>query len=490
MMKSINPVTKYIPRLLSLFMLLLLQGGSAFALSYSGNFFSKEDTLKGRYSGRTPASFRAKPVKRDYPPQSEGISHTAISDQINISNQSGLPFAIDSLLVIKDASNHLKSIFELLNELQSGKDTTLTIVHLGDSHIQAGYISGRIMRLLQHQFGNAGRGWIAPFRLSRLNEPDDYFIRSESKDWVGGRITQRAKKTPIGPGGIGIKTLSTAPNLDISIAPKNGAGYEFNRVILYRGDKSAPMLPVGVMKNSVSTSRSAQPLAPRLMVDTFLIAQKTDQLQLQGTRLKPGTNTPQPASAFSNIYYGFSLTNGEPGILYHAVGVNGAMYQNYTDPDFMPRLALLNPDLLIVSLGTNESFGARFREAEFTAQIRSFLSMVKKYMPNTTLLLTTPAECYKRVRVNKKRVYTRNDNIAKAATAIVKLAEQEGIACWDLFSTTGGKDSSKKWFKEGYLSRDRIHFTKEGYQHQADLFFLSWMNWYQSIKNEANNDLE
>lgn len=396
-----------------------------------------------------------------------------------------LPFAVDSLLFIRDKGKHLKPVFDCLKALEAGKDTVLSIVHLGDSHVQAGHLSGRMMRLLQQQFGNAGRGWIAPFKLSRTNEPDDYFLRSTARDWVAGRITQRQKKTPIGPGGIGIRTMSASVNLDVVIAPNNGAGYEFNQAVLYRGDKSTPMLPAGPLKDSVTTSRNTDLLAPRLLMDTFRITGQTDLLQLHSTRRKPGTDILLPASSFSNIYYGFNLTNGCSGVLYHAVGVNGAMFVNYTDPDFMPRLALLKPDLLIVSLGTNESFGTRFTEREFRSQIHAFLLMVKKYMPNTTLLLTTPAECYKRIRVNKQRTYVRNSNTAKAAAAIVKQAEQEGIACWDLFAATGGKDSSEKWHKGSYLGRDRIHFTREGYYKQADLFFLSWMNSYKSQKNEV-----
>ena len=76
---------------------------------------------------------------------------------------------VDSIL----SPSSLQPFFAGLDSLRAGKDTVLTVVHLGDSHIQAGYYSGQMMRLLQAQFGNAGRGWIAPFKLSRTNEPDD-----------------------------------------------------------------------------------------------------------------------------------------------------------------------------------------------------------------------------------------------------------------------------------------------------------------------------
>ena len=63
------------------------------------------------------------------------------------------------------------------------------------------------------------------------------------------------------------------------------------------------------------------------------------------------------------------------------------MYVNYTDEDYVRQLALLNPSLLIISLGTNETFGRRFNRSEFAGQIETFISLVKKQMPHTAILL-------------------------------------------------------------------------------------------------------
>lgn len=379
----------------------------------------------------------------------------------------------------------LASFFEGLDALAAGKDTVLTIVHLGDSHIQAGHYSGRTMRLIQTQFGNAGRGWIAPFKLSRTNEPDDYFISSVVKDWVAGRCIQPSPKTPLGPGGIGLRTLSPSVNLDVVIAPMNGAGYAFNQAVLYRSDRSMPLLPAGLLKGAVSTFRADSVCAPGLLADTFRIARLVDTLQLHSTRRQPGTDRLLPASSFDNVYYGLSLTNGCPGILYHAVGVNGAMFVHYTDPTFVRRLAALRPSLLIISLGTNETFGRRFRTEEFAAQAEAFIREVRAAMPGVCLLLTTPAECYKRVYVAKKRTYVRNENTARAAKALREVARREGIACWDLFQATGGANSCRKWQTAGLMGRDRVHFSKEGYQEQGVLLYRALMQAYAASVPEA-----
>lgn len=387
----------------------------------------------------------------------------------------------------------LQTFFVALDSLQAGKDTVVTVVHLGDSHIQAGHYSGRTMRLMQQQFGNAGRGWIAPLKLSKTNEPDDYFISSVIREWVAGRCIQHTPKTPVGLGGIGIQTVSPSINFDVSIAPVNGAGYAFNQAVLYRGSKSMPMLPAGILKDSIEVFLADTLCAPGILADTFRIARLTDTLQLHSSRRKQGTDRLLPASSFANLYYGFNLTNGSPGILYHSVGVNGAMFVNYTDEAYVRQLALLNPALLIVSLGTNETFGRRFTSAEFAGQVRRFVGLIRKYMPRTCILLTTPPECYKRVYVKKKRTYVRNEHTQQAAQAIVEVARQEGLACWDLFTVTGGKNSCRKWHSQGLMGRDRVHFTKEGYQEQGTLLFRALMQTYgrwrvkQEKKDENGN---
>ena len=159
---------------------------------------------------------------------------------------------------------------------------------------------------------------------------------------------------------------------------------------------------------------------------------------------------------------------------------------NYTDEDYVRQLALLNPSLLIISLGTNETFGRRFNRSEFAGQIETFISLVKKQMPHTAILLTTPPECYKRVYVNKKRTYVRNENTERAAKAIVDVARREGVACWDLFAATGGKSSSAKWHKAGLMGRDRVHFTKEGYQEQGTLLYRALMQTYNRYIADNN----
>ncbi len=395
-----------------------------------------------------------------------------------------LPFAIDSLCYIQDEKHTLDPFLAQLDSLLAGKDTVVRIVHLGDSHLQAGYYSGEAMRLLQEQFGNAGRGWIAPFKLSRSNEPEDYFIRSVVKEWKAGRCIQNNPACPWGIGGIGIETMSPSATFTFGVTPEKGAGYDFKEAILYRAEKSMPMVPYGTDKDSVRVFRADTLCAPDILADTFRLSSLTASLPLEPPRRKQGTDSLLPAELFTNRYYGFSLSNGKPGLLYHTIGVNGAMYVNYTSETYVKQLAVLKPALLIISLGTNEAFGRNFTEEEFTGQIDAFLRLARKEMPNTVFLLTTPAECYKRIRIKKRRRYVRNESMARMAGAIARYAQSEGIACWDLFAATGGKQSCKLWLNAGLFRADHIHFTPEGYKEQGKLLYKALVRLKKEEKKE------
>lgn len=419
----------------------------------------------------------AQSLLRSQQDESRSVEPTAVELPLPLPGM--LVEGCDTLSFPSDSTHILMHFFSLLDSLKAGKDTVLTIVHLGDSHIQAGKYSGKVMRLLQHEFGNAGRGWVAPFKLSRTNEPDDYFITSSVRDWIAGRCIQRKRKTSVGMGGIGVRSMSSSINLNVRMAPNNGAGYAFNQAILYRRYNAMPMLPTDESKQ-IAEASLADSVYTGVKADTFRLIRMTDTLLLHSTRRKQGTDVLLPASSFNNTYYGFSLTNGKPGILYHSIGVNGAMYVNYTDKEYLQRLSLLRPQLLIISLGTNETFGRNFSGLEFSEQVHRFLSLVKEVMPQTEILLTTPPECYKRTYVKKKRVYVRNANTEKAAAALRQIAREEGIACWDLFTATGGKNSCRKWYTQHLMSKDRIHFTQRGYEDQGVLLYRALMNAYNA----------
>jgi lysophospholipase L1-like esterase len=157
------------------------------------------------------------------------------------------------------------------------------------------------------------------------------------------------------------------------------------------------------------------------------------------------------------------------GILYDVAGTNGAEYltynQNYL---FFKETKLLKPDLVIISLGTNEAFGYLNRSI-FENNIDAFISQIRTYNPNVEILITTPGDAMKRKRYH-------NPNIDIVRKILIDYAKVNNTALWDFYTVMGGTGSMKKWFVKGLAQRDKVHLSKEGYLIQGFLFFNAMMN--------------
>ncbi|MDR0794787.1 MAG: GDSL-type esterase/lipase family protein [Tannerella sp.] len=418
------------------------------------------------FAGLALDAFSLSKVKKDQPLKMELRPPTRLQDDVELL----IPFAIDSLCRITDSSRSLDGFLEELDGLLAGKDTVIQIVHIGDSHVQAGFYPGQVMRMMHQAFGNAGRGWISPLKLAKINEPKDYFITSSKvNNWIAGRCIQIAPKSIWGLGGLGIQTASKTIDFTVSVIPKNGAGYGFNKVLLFRDDLALPMLPAEEDTSSVSTAWGMDTGLPHIAVDTFRMDTETQTLNLQSAAQIDLPPQFDPAILKTpNCYYGFSLMNGNSGILYHAIGQNGAMFKHFSSEPYLQQLALLQPSLIIITLGTNEAHTVvNLTGSLFELQVDRFVQLIRRYLPTTAILLTTPAENFKRTR----KGFERNEKISLVAQVIKEYAQREGLACFDLYGMTGGANSCLKWQEAKLLGRDRVHFSVDGYYEQGKMLF-------------------
>ena len=59
----------------------------------------------------------------------------------------------------------------------------------------------------------------------------------------------------------------------------------------------------------------------------------------------------------------------------------------------------------------------------------------------------------------------------------MKVAEKHSnVAFWDLRSIMGGKNSVLNWFKLKLAATDKLHYTKAGYELQAQLLIKALLN--------------
>jgi len=371
---------------------------------------------------------------------------------------------------IENDSLSLLNFYLKLDSLEKKLIQRVVVLHIGDSHLQADYFPGKNRISLQEKFGNAGRGLVTPFKVAKTNEPDNYKSWSNKK-WRAKRVAIEKDTLPIGLSGLTLFQDEPGTQLRIKIANSENLNYSFNKINVIQETRinHLPIVfcdsfscKIASIENSISSKTTLSSVSLNgLFNEVTLIFNPADSL-LQN-----------PA----NLIYGLIFENGNPGILYHTVGINGAEFRHYLKQvNFIEQTALVNPDLIIFSMGTNEAFNPGFKQDEFYAQIDSLTSAIKSINKNTSFLFTTPGDAMRRIKY-------KNPRNKIAGKSIIEFSLKNNHAYWNLFEIMGGYGSIQKWYVKGLTSKDKLHLNRKGYELQGALLSEAIMNGYRKFKS-------
>ncbi len=370
--------------------------------------------------------------------------------------------------VLTDSAHSLLPFFNQLKALKNDSAFVVPICHIGDSHIQADVQTGISRRMFQEFFGDAGRGLIVPLKMAKTNEPRNYRITSPQK-WDAVKCIKQGN-FPVGIGGVTLTCTDTVSSLKVeTLDLYNPERWIFSDVtVLYDTNQVAlnisDSIPIShSIKGQTAFSKRFQLDTPTNSIDFIWKKESENPIQ----------------------FYGINLQNGQKGILYHAIGMNGAHYEDYAvSPLFMQQIKELTPSLIIISMGTNEAYSRAFNPDNFYNSIDRMITQIREQYPNAVFLLTTPAETWYRLRSSKYR--KPHPNSIRVRNTIVKYAQDHQLAYWDLFSITGGKGSAQTWKKHNLIRNDGVHFTQDGYEFIGELLFEAMYNAFR--KNTENNE--
>lgn len=384
---------------------------------------------------------------------------------------------------IKKAANHIiyngADWSKLRDAFENSKKSPVSIVHIGDSHIQADINTGTTRELLQYDFGNAGRGLIAPLRICGTNQPRDYVFQSRNS-WNSVKLMNTSWVQTVRFTGTSIRPASPSSELTIGTADNDDYNPFSSTTIFHNGKISVKDV----------TDENGNSLH-------FRAIPSRDYTQIVLSSLATKINV-SFASAGDLTVYGASLSGDRPGVFYHAIGNNGATYDSYNRIGSVGLgINPLQPDLVIISLGTNEAFG-RADYSGFKRSVNQLVSNIRLANPDALLLLTTPMECHKSVTSKKKvrvrnkrrkgrkatyrtvtkttRSYAVNRNIAPLRQAILDYGKANGIAVYDWYEVAGGDGASASWISSDLFAKDRVHHTQKGYNLEGRLLYDAIMD--------------
>ncbi len=376
------------------------------------------------------------------------------------------PYAIPQYQFIRYDKNQIKYIpskeyfyqaFEKLNQLYFQGKGKVSIVNIGDSHIQADEFSKRIRKRLQNFMPGAygGLGYVFPYGIIPTNNPKTYYVKA-SRGWFGKTNIRKHTGLPMGVGGIAIKTLDPKANLKLFVRKEDGKEKPFDKITIFFPPEN-DLFSFKIKGVEISEIKHFRDLGYSEIylqkpVDSFtFVLEKSNASQTHFT------------------LNGFSLELAYTGINYHGLGINGATVPDWLNCSLLNKqLKGLYPDIFVVSLGTNDVYDTRFDSTAFANNFRQLIQQLQRDFPDVPIIATTPGDHY------RFRRYLNEDNV-KVVNCINALAQEMHFSVWDLNEVMGGLNSIVLWEREKLARTDRVHYTAEGYMLQGDLFFNAFL---------------
>jgi lysophospholipase L1-like esterase len=383
---------------------------------------------------------------------------------VEITNQDTVGYTIVSDKVNQIINTeHLDPFFEKLYLQRTQGGRKVSVLHIGDSHILGNFLTKEVRTRMQRAFGDAGRGFIFPYKIAGSNGPKDYLVQSNA-NWSGANcVRELSEVSDFGVSGFTLQTFNNKGGMNIRLSDTATAETRsFTKVtVFYRNRESAYDFKI---RDEVS-HQVASPVIEDDFSQTWYFDRPVGEFTLEID--KKGAQKELKID-------GFSLENELAGVLYHSIGVNGAKFSDYTRSKYFARQTReLMPDLIVLSFGTNEA-QAKLNPTLLRRQMEELTQQLLSQWPHAQILLTTPADSYLRGKGF-------NPNMPDVAATIKGFAADKGYAVWDLFNMSGGENSAEAWKTRGLMSQDSVHYSKTGYAVQGKLLYQAIIKAY----NEA-----
>jgi len=338
------------------------------------------------------------------------------------------------------------------NDLKKGtKSGNASILILGDSHNQCEDFGTAFSRYLTDSvlLPSAGRSFVFPYPLARTSHRSD-MVFGPGKDWYGCRFTKEENECEWGLAGWTAHCNQDSTSFSWRIS--RGDFRKGDEFILLSPVKSAGQFLVW-MKDS--TGRAVEMIYNQNNAGySAFLAGSCREIEFSLKKRVPGAEF---------VLQGILRKPAEQGFSIGISGTNGARLDHYLqNPDFERHLQVINPALLIISLGTNDAFSGSFNPEATRQSLHELLTKIKSAVPNVAILLAGPPDhCVRKRVVNPKT--------AKVNAVFSEVAETLDFVFWNQQKSMGGKGAILAWRSKGLATKDLIHFTPDGYTLQARL---------------------
>ena len=342
-----------------------------------------------------------------------------------------------------------------LESLLRNRQGNLNVWHVGGSHVQADILSHRLRTNFARLAGPLGsRGMLFPFSMAKTNYGSDHRI-SYTGTWTTARNIPAEPGLPLGITGISAATNDAYATITVNLDNGRTPTWKFDAMRITAKSNAEP----DSLTITLSTGDGREYTLDDQGDGTYTVAGLP-----RGTQATITIDNPTRAQF---LLRGIEPISTEQGAInYYSSGINGASTLSWLRCEHLDAdLMRLKPDLVIFGIGINDAAipSSKFEPATFESRYRRIIAKVLKANPNALLLFITNNDTYYKGQPNTNAIEVRR--------SFVNLATEYGGCVWDCYGVMGGLGSSTQWRDAGLMAKDRIHFSRKGYELLADLMF-------------------
>ena len=375
---------------------------------------------------------------------------------------------VDADVSIEDEAEGLNAFFASLQRTERREPGAVTrISHFGDSPLTGDLISGEARVRLQRAYGDAGHGFVLAGRPWGWYGHNGVTLTASGwkplsplLTWGDGGLHGLGAVSFVGNGS-GRSEIAldggTFTHLEVTFLTRPGGGH-----LLVSVDDGPP----AEIDSNGPVSREGH---------------FTLHLPKEARRVVLRSKGDGPVSV-----HGVVLERDGPGIVYDALGANGAAVHSLTllnAEGWIQSLAARRSDLVILNYGTNESGYEGVPGTRYRKDWIEVIARVRKALPGASILLMSPMD--RGMRREDGAIVT-FPSIPRIVEAQRSIAAETGCAFFDTFSAMGGEGTMARWYdrEPRLVSADFTHTTKGGSDRVARLLVGALEEAYREWQGE------
>jgi lysophospholipase L1-like esterase len=317
-----------------------------------------------------------------------------------------------------------------------------TVVTLGNSLIASDHVTDVVRARLAHRFGDGGRGFLLPDRLSKVAGRRVRFFNDTATTEIYTFAQKPPKRSEFGFAG----SMHESTKADDRITWKlKGAA---SARLFWLDHEGAAPFRLEVDGQPLSTVEPQRPEEP------------TDRIV--DVELPPGGKSLVLTAAGPGVVlYGVALERAEPGVVWDTIGVpasDAAMYVSTDAELFGRQLAAREPSLTVVMIGGNEirslAYGWTTLD-DVRASYSALIDRIQRTVPDAACLAVAPIDAAKATAAGAE--LTTRPEVFDIVNMEREVAREKGCAFFDLFQAMGGDGSLQRFHRAGLVNDDLVH---------------------------------